>query len=387
MSSAATLDPTLETLQALEDRSRWVIVPNVPIFDEHDEHDKDGKLVRRFDERKLNYLADIINRRESDLATPVRLTIGHTLGRNPVTGQEPKETDQPPHVGFARKARVGRFGPKQKLGLLADLYYRREDWDDAKTFPYRSIELYPGSWDITGVALLRRDPRLDLGVLTYQRDEARIIYQSETSMDPATNAGADQDDERFYQRLHKHPAFKYACEKYQAETGDKELGGFAKYMAPAASGSNGSIPAPVAGGADDDPMRMQRDQQAIHYARLEAELVEVKRVAADMQLRYQRAERERDLVQLEAEGYQFDRAELLTEVAALPQDHYARRLEGIRKYFRRAPIGGDFVRTANLPPPRTGGQEFPADKINAAVRHMEQKNCTIEEALEAVMKS
>ena len=50
--------------------------------------------------------------------------------------------------------------------MLSNLYYSKEHWEEAKKYPFRSVEYWPGSRDIRAVALLLRDPELDLGALT-----------------------------------------------------------------------------------------------------------------------------------------------------------------------------------------------------------------------------
>lgn len=386
----AAADPTLDSLARFEDPSLWVIVRNVPVFDEHDEVNEKGEVIRHFGRSELERIAESTNRLRAASAVVPKITLGHTLTRNPKTGEQPRETDQPPIVGYAPKGlRLGTFGPARKLALLTDLYFRREDYAEAKTYPHRSVELYPSTNQITGIALLRRDPQLDLGLLTYGRDNGPRYYQMENDMPeelkpgtppvvPAPDGDQGQDDP-LMAALHKHPAFQYMCKRYMDETGDQDMGGMARYMA-APSGTNTVVPA----GPEGDATRMQREQEAIRYGRLEREVEALRKANEAGVLRYQRAERERELVQLEAEGYQFDRAELLADVEALPADQYGKRIAFVKTYGRQAPIGETFLRTGDLPRHGPVKQHSKAD-VDRAVRYcQDHPGTSYDEALKKV---
>lgn len=73
-----------------------------------------------------------------------------------------------------------------------------------------------------------------------------------------------------------------------------------------------------------------RFQKAIRKTQLEN---------AELRLKFQRAERERDLLALAAEGYDFDPVEELDYCQQLPDDHYNYHLQRIRKRYQRAPVG------------------------------------------------
>ena len=171
-------DPTITSLQQFSD-PHWVVVKNVPVFREHtaqapDGNGPDGKPKFRpmpIDRRELSLFTRELQRLEQDEGVLARLTLGHTLGKGP-HGEEPKESEQPPIVGYARNAHDGFFGPKSKPATLVDFWYRRDDWDKAKQYPYRSPEVYLNARQITGVALLKRDPKLDMGMTIYQHGHA-----------------------------------------------------------------------------------------------------------------------------------------------------------------------------------------------------------------------
>lgn len=169
-------------------RGDYVVIPNVPIFDEHDEHDgrrylRDaagtvtanpnfGKVFRRFDRSKLSQIVERCNRRERETGDLAPIGPGHTIPGGP----EIPETSQPPVWGYARNYRLAPYGPSNKLGIVVDLYARKEYADAVRRdFPRRSIELFYGDNLIDWVALLRRSPQRDLGLLSYSRDATEMV--------------------------------------------------------------------------------------------------------------------------------------------------------------------------------------------------------------------
>lgn len=167
-------DPTLHLLQALDDPERYVCTRGVPVFVPHvrygDDENDDGtpKIEAQVDEHELNLIAEVLNRKVAEFGTPARISTGHV--RLPKPDQPaPPESSQPEILGWAKNARYGTWGPENKPGLLVDWYIRKDRWEESLTYPYRSAEYYPPTHEITGIALLRRDPELDMGVLTYAR--------------------------------------------------------------------------------------------------------------------------------------------------------------------------------------------------------------------------
>ena len=155
-------------LAGLDDPSRFVVLRGVPIFRPHVRRDRDGKVTAKVGLADLDKIAAVANRRAEGSGDVVRLTLGHTVQRRD-DGEPVPEDRQPRPVGYAKRLRRGSLRGG-KPALVADLYVRREDWKDAKTYPFRSAEYYPDTHEITGVAFLRRDPELDLGALLYARD-------------------------------------------------------------------------------------------------------------------------------------------------------------------------------------------------------------------------
>ena len=188
-------DVATRNLNAILDSNEYELIRGIPIFDEHQEFAKGpaGKaiLIRDFTPERLALIAKTTNERKGtgDLAP---IGPGHTLSqqKDPKTGQiifSPSEQDQPEIWGFAGELSVGRFGPKQRLGLLADCYMKRQiRLKDGRVisgkqalaeFPRRSIEIWYADNFIDWVALLRRTPERDLGLTAtpdaYARSDIR----------------------------------------------------------------------------------------------------------------------------------------------------------------------------------------------------------------------
>lgn len=156
-------DPTLDSLALLDDPSRFRCVKNVPIFKPHVRKDAKGEKLY---EVKADMLPEIA-RRTADLEK--KSGVVGRIGQGHIKPGQPQK-DQPPLFGYFRNAREGTFGPSQEPAILADYYVRVEKWDEFKDHPYRSAEFYPGRGTITGVASLKTDPELDLGVLVFEQD-------------------------------------------------------------------------------------------------------------------------------------------------------------------------------------------------------------------------
>lgn len=154
-------DATQDFQQALSDPTRWVIKPGVPIFKAHQRKDPNTGQLIDVDLPKLYRIAHNITHMERQ-GVPIRMTLGHTEPGKP-------EVQQPPVGGYYRNARVQPFGPKGEPAVVVDEWLDPQYAQVRKNFPYRSAEYYDDAEQITGVALLTRDPFLDLGVVAYDK--------------------------------------------------------------------------------------------------------------------------------------------------------------------------------------------------------------------------
>lgn len=167
-------DATAEFQSALDDPSRWVIRRGVPIFKAHQRTDPATGALIKVDVPKLYRIAANMQRLERGEGVPIRMTLGHTEPGKP-------ETEQPPVGGYYRNARVQPFGPKNEPAVVVDEWLDPQYAPVRKNFPYRSAEYYDDAEQITGVALLTRDPFLDLGVVAYSRDSGLASYTKEST--------------------------------------------------------------------------------------------------------------------------------------------------------------------------------------------------------------
>jgi hypothetical protein len=117
--------------------------------------------------------------------------------------------------------------------------------------------------------------------------------------------------------------------------------------------------------------RMTKDHQRTVLARYERQNAQMARELSNMRLRFQRAEREKDLIQLESEGYMLDRVEELDHVADMPEAVYRKHLGMIRKRYQKAPLGrlafdSESLRSAT---PQAGRSREQAQRIAEYAQH------------------
>jgi len=370
-------DATLDFLASLDRPELWH-TDEVPVFVPH-EREKSvpggGKIRVKVTEADLHTIARRANDREAQTGTLAVVTLGHRRPERDVP-----ETEQPPVVGYARKWRVGRFGPKKLPCLYCTRYIRREEWDEAKRFPFRSVDFYPSKGEITGLALLKRDPELDMGMVAYH-DGAVLLYSREVNMpdlpDPTKPPMADEPDEGYAQfegHVAKHPVLSYVCSKYEGEA----MGG----GAPAVPGpESASLPAPAPGGGLPPPAPdmtpMQRDQVAIEYARSQRENTALRDELAGLRREVAQKDSEALVSQLQAEGYLLDKAEEVQYMAGLHKPARDARAASIRKNYRRDPTAGPLLPVGGrsereTSPTRKNAADFVDADLAKATQYMKE---------------
>lgn len=199
-------DPTMEFLKDLDNPSKWYCVKNVPINRPHEiefEMEDGTKKKVKVTTKDLPHIASVVNKAYQSAGVPVRATLGHVK-----YNKDTPEHEQPKMAGYFRNAKVGTFGPENTPAVLADLYVRlNEARSILAQYPFRSMEYDPATKRIHGVALLTRNPMLDLGVVTYQDEEWVACYEFPPSgdknpkeddvapetADPAENPPADDE--------------------------------------------------------------------------------------------------------------------------------------------------------------------------------------------------
>lgn len=193
----------MDSVAAIASNGNYVCIPSVPIFDEHD--DKNGYFSRD----RLQNLADNCNRRAATTGDLSPFGPGHT-------DDDGAEVNQPFIWGYLTNYHVGQFGPSRLTTLMADFWIKqkiRSVGPDGKLmlwygpdlfleYPRRSIELWPKDDVIDWVALLKRTPERDLGLLTFSKKNGKLRYSKDYAMasptddprnfDPTAAPDADQ---------------------------------------------------------------------------------------------------------------------------------------------------------------------------------------------------
>lgn len=353
-------DPVLETLAKFNDLSQWEDVKyNVPIFVEHELWEVPhpftkgettkvailpgqpkpsvGKMLYAINTEDLTKVAQRINKRLNESGNAVKLFIGHTSNQLP-------QTHQPPLVGYGVGASVGPSGPKGRLAVLLQRVLHTKG-SAHRDYPERSPEFDPLRGEITGLALLKTDPKLPMGLVTYAstiagyqaelkgivcygQDKGVIRYQdmaekpeekpgkgaegkpdykplespkqSDTGPDPTAPPnpveleGPEREMADRFMKYYEgaHPVMRYMCTKYASDmqqanepTGTEEIPGPGDPGEPPAEPA-GEDPSAKFGKPEAKPdkpeVKMASDVSTIQYAQLQADLEGMKKAQADM---------------------------------------------------------------------------------------------------------
>jgi hypothetical protein len=380
----AVADPTIELLKSLDDPTRFVVRRGVPIFKPHRRviRDRAGNVVQTIvvTEKDLPRIAARMRAAERS-GTLAVLTEGHRKGGNA------DERTQPRVFGYSRNARVGTFGPTNEPAILVDECHRYETWNESKHLPFRSPDYYPETDDITGVAALVRDPFLKLGVVAYHRGVV-VRYELEDSpmagdnlLPPTTDDGAGLGDDMppeghdqfcanmaHYEK--SNPWVGHARTQYEAASGPSE-----------AAGANAMIPG-LGDGDGDEPeaLRMQRDSQAVRYQNTDARVKALEAKLAKAESEAKRSKAERQLVQLEAIGYELNRALEVNRMAAMPESQWPEHVQYIRDFHRQSAVGAAAVdidgRPAESNRGKPGDNQIAEDESKAIVRYATEHGLT-----------
>lgn len=262
----ATSDPTRAFAARFNDPSQWKIVRNVPIFAERDERDPETGEVEKIDRAELQRYVDNCNQLVAT-GNPPGLTLGHTKDDAP-------EDEQPPSVGWARNFRLAKNSLTGLWTVYQDEYFEPAWYAKVKTYPYRSVERWKVSKIFKPIALLRREPQINLGVVSYQGREQVVRYSRETYMAdapaklsapaaaaaPATPHNSDQltpEEAKLADKFMKHyatnhPVIKYMHQQYEAAQVPPPPGGApppgtapGQYAAPGGAKGNAAMWAQV----------------------------------------------------------------------------------------------------------------------------------------------
>jgi hypothetical protein len=198
-------DPTLDLLERFTRPEMWEHIDYaIPIMKPHvaqEVNPIDKKPFQSvYDVARLERMVERLLKLGRESAVFPRMTLGHTILELVRTNQQA----QPDTVGYLWNPRIGTFGPARTPAILMDRYFLPGMWEESKKYPYRSpefisakvAELVPGMvspdhYDaITAVALLKTDPKLDLGLTLYGECPWLRFYSESFQMDP-TQTPAD----------------------------------------------------------------------------------------------------------------------------------------------------------------------------------------------------
>ncbi len=368
-----------------------MVVPDVPICRPH------RRIVGRPDgsedvievtENDLPRIAGEIERREQESGVVPVMTIGHRRQSDPAF----PEVNQPPVVGFARKARVGTFGPQNVPCVLGTLYYKREWRPEAKEYPFRSMDFFPPTMAVTGVALLKRDPFLQLGMVTYDQGDGMTEIPNLNNPDDAADAADDQPLTLAY--LKAHPAWQYMCQQYKASR-------IAAQESPAPDPTTAAeMPRP--GDLDQsqsaESATMQDFRAPITYqarlAALEGRVQSLEQGNTDLATKLARKECEFLVYQLQLEGMKAlakpeDAAKLVDRLAAMPASERQSYVAEIRSCWEKdanisysmlgAPVG-PMVPISASSAEAGSGRPISERQLDTALRYMREHGCGWAEA-------
>lgn len=323
-------DATMDFLETLGDESKWVIDRGVPIFKPHKRTDpKTGETLYEVTAEDMPIIAANMASLQQVGVFP-RITPGHVLPQN-------TETQQPALYGVGVNPRAGTFGPKNEPCVLVDRYLFPKHADAAKNFPFRSVEYYHGAKVIRGIALLIREPYLDMGMVTTYaaKHGAFYSYEAEPKVEPnepKPGEGTPTPEEEKAIEGHMSKYKKWMCQKY----------GLAEAQKPG-EGKPGDMP---------EAIKLQLDCAAQMYSQSQANVVQL--TTEFKKLRDERdAEKCKRLIgELVAEGYQLDPKEEELALLSLDDAGRTKAVERIQKNYRKAdrpPLGNTMIPYAKGP--------------------------------------
>lgn len=378
-----------------------IVKHHVPILDEHELKDNNGNVVIRLDKNKLREIVNVNNKRIGDTGDEIPLVIGHTK-------DDATENQQPEIVGYATDLKVEPFFKTGRKCITATFKFFKNTVQKVRGFPRRSIELWLSDYKIDPISLLgATTPERDLGLLrlskTGVKKYQRTIDMDENQMGAPSEGGPNQEIvDAVINALQQTDVWQFLSQL--ASQAGQDQGEPEGAMPPeGAVPPEGAMPPdagapPMGDGAEEVPMdagaplpeESAEEEQPVQASRKKYDRIRLSRIEQENQVlqkelhgfkvKFQRAEREKDLIELEAEGYLLDRGEELGIVQGMPEKTYKSHLQIIRKRYQKAPIGG--LRTALLSESRAGVlRNRTKDEVNAAIDYATSHGISYSDAL------
>lgn len=376
----------MEFLRELDDPSKYRKRTGVPIGRAFRRQLRNGAWAE-VKEDELPTVAEKTLAAELDSGSLPRITLGHID-----SGVD--EKDQVHLVGFIRNPRPGTFGPKSVPCVLGDTYtmVEFEQSELSRQYPYRSMEYRVDKGRITGLALLKRDPFSDLGVVLFHDDggEAILVSLEEDGMGdnqpapapaPAAPPAAPQqpvqmsaEDKTKADALMAY--FMTAnpwMAKCAAEFGDQKPDGTDGDNKPVDNPKDGDKP------KEDD---VDKDKTAQMQADLAASKVEIARLAKEAD----EAKVDKMLAILEAEC-QCDVAHERETLLSFAADKREKYLANARKQYPKKPVGAMIETYRGRVEGGGPSKELNREQMDAALVMMQaDPTLTVAAARERVLK-
>lgn len=357
----------MDSLELLKDKSRWTIIPNVPVFIPHVRHDAEGAELYSVTEKRLSDIVKVCNDR-AKAGVLGKIQIGHTRPKD-------AETAQPPLVGLMADYKVGRFGPHKKSAVLCNFYVDKKHEEEAKKYPFRSVEFYSETNEITAVALLKRDPDLDMGMLLYARNPKGNCYfysSRELTMDLASEVLPDEDEEM----NEEDKAFGDKIESYMKKKYPKFSEHYAAACGGMASSTSVVVPEPKIKTHYERQSAAQPDTRAAALVRENAELYErltksetrLASIEGDRKKDQLAQHYERQLRAMDPSGQAFDHEAELKDLREMDEpraEKWLTKLKQAASHYERSPVGAGMI--------RIGEEELPASRQPQDVTEYEKQ--------------
>ena len=342
------------------DEGQFVVERAVPVLDEHDD-------ITAADLREI---VENNNRRVRDTGDAAVICLHHTPDDGPAENLV---------VGFAKNFRLGRIGRENpRRCILADFHLRKDRYELAKEHPRRSVELWLDSKVIDPIALLGAEtPARDLGLLfgksTSERskhyqlsdeeaamavelpveslDELKALIEDVVKQVMAASAPADEEP-----AVLKKQEDDEEKEKEQEDDEDEDKAKLSK----------------------SEKLRLERDQATAELAKFRKEHAENKVQLDELQRKFRKTEREKELAQLRYEGYAFDLPEELEYVLDMDDAAYDKHKGIIKSRYQKAPVGMRPIPTARLDDVNGSTPEASKEKATKAMRYAKRFKTKVE---------
>jgi hypothetical protein len=357
--------------------AEYVTRDSVFVLDPHQLRDKHGKVIVDVTEDMLNKIAQNQNARIKKTGDATPLVIGHTK-------DDGHEHEQPELVGYATDWRLEKFFKTGKRALACTFHVFSKAVDKVRKYPRRSVELWLDSLTIDPISLLgATTPERDLGLLKLSKDNTRsklVATRDDTgelTVDPQTQQIVDAVLEAIkstdvWQFMEKQMSEESGEQEGIAGAGDEnpmagaEGGEFNPEgdagVLDALGGGEGEMDAGGVPGGEEEPLQMEAGGAAgmpgggntfapgmigadkkkysrIDFSRVMRENEEMKQTLSGLVAKYRKAEREKALIQLESEGYMFDKGEELTLCEPLDDAQFKAHVQRVRARYQKAPVG------------------------------------------------